>query len=133
MSPDNRARGLKIALISIGGLCFLIYPLAIIWPSGWVWHSGGGMHYFQMICGIYGVLGWFLIRAAKAPQDNRSLIGFTIWSSLVHATIMLLQVGGDHTEVGHLVGDIPALVMVAAIFWYLTPLNNEDSGSDASM
>ena len=42
----------------------LIYSLGFIWPSGWVWHGGDGSYYLQMICGVYGVLGIFLIAAA---------------------------------------------------------------------
>ncbi|WP_299988447.1 DUF6632 domain-containing protein [uncultured Ruegeria sp.] len=125
MSPESRAKGLKVALVLFGTICFLIYPLAAIWPSGWVWHSGGGQHYFQMICGIYAVLGWFLIRASSAPQNHKSLIGFTIWSSIVHAVIMAIQVSHDHMEIGHLVGDIPALIIVAAVLWYLSPRVSE--------
>ncbi|WP_120633563.1 DUF6632 domain-containing protein [Ruegeria sp. EL01] len=125
MNPESRAKGLKVALVLFGTFCFLIYPLAAIWPSGWVWHSGGGQHYFQMICGIYAVLGWFLIRASSAPQNHKSLIGFTIWSSIVHAAIMAAQVSHDRMEVGHLVGDIPALIIVAAVLWYLSPRASE--------
>jgi hypothetical protein len=41
-----------------------------------------------MICGIYAVLGAFLINAARNPSEHRSLIWFTIWSSIVHALIL---------------------------------------------
>ena len=53
-----------------------------------IWHGGEGTYYLQMICGIYAVLGIFLIAAARNPAENRSLISFTIWSSVVHAAIM---------------------------------------------
>ncbi|SDX85055.1 hypothetical protein SAMN05444358_11315 [Ruegeria halocynthiae] len=125
MSPKSREKGLKIALVLFGTICFLIYPLAAIWPSGWVWHGGGGQHYFQMICGIYAVLGWFLIRASSAPQNHMSLISFAIWSSIIHAVIMAIQVSHDHMEIGHLVGDIPALIIMAAVLWYLSPRVSE--------
>ena len=125
MSSESRAKGLRIALVLFGTICFLIYPLAVIWPSGWVWHGGGGQHYFQMICGIYAVLGWFLIRASSAPQSHMSLISFTIWSSIVHALIMATQVSHDHMEIGHLLGDIPALIIVAAVLWYLSSGSSE--------
>jgi hypothetical protein len=38
---------------------FLIYPLGLVWPSGWQWHGGEGKYYLQMICGVYAVLGAF--------------------------------------------------------------------------
>jgi len=74
-----------------------------------------------MIAGIYAVLGVYLIAAAKDPEANRSLISFTIWSSIVHAGIMAVQALTDSQEYGHLVGDIPALLLVAVVLWVLSP------------
>jgi len=119
---DNRIRvkSLKVALIGFGSIFFLIYPLSLIWPSGWAWHGGEGQYYFQMICGIYAVLGAFLIAAARNPAKHRSLISFTVWSSVVHAAIMAAQALGDHRETGHLAGDVPALLLVAAVLGFLS-------------
>ena len=74
-----------------------------------------------MICGVYAVLGAYLIAAARNPSEHRSLISFTVWSSIVHAGIMAVQAVFDGHEVGHLVGDVPALLLVAAVLWYLSP------------
>ncbi|MDG2243097.1 MAG: hypothetical protein P8L66_06345 [Rhodospirillaceae bacterium] len=74
-----------------------------------------------MICGVYAVLGIFLIRAAKNPTEHGSLISFTIWSSVVHAGIMAVQALMDEHETGHLIGDVPALLLVAAFLWFLSP------------
>jgi hypothetical protein len=74
-----------------------------------------------MICGVYAVLGAFLIAAARNPSENHSLISFTVWSSIVHAGIMAVQATYDGHEMGHLVGDVPALLLVAAVLWYLSP------------
>ena len=112
---------LKIALRVFGVIFLLVYPLSIVWPSGWVWHGGEGFYYFQMIVGIYAVLGIFLIIAANNPGEHRSLISFTVWSSVVHALIMAAQAIGDHNETGHLLGDVPALLLVAVVLWYLSP------------
>jgi len=73
------------------------------------------MYYLQMIAGVYFVLGIYLIMAANDPGANRSLISFTVWSSVVHAAIMAVQAIGDSSESGHLVGDIPALLLVAVV------------------
>ena len=86
MSEDTREKYLKIALVVFGVIFLLIYPLGLIWPSGWIWHGGQGAYYLQMICGIYAVLGIYLITAARNPGENRSLISFTI--SVVQAAIM---------------------------------------------
>jgi hypothetical protein len=91
-----------------------------VWPSGWVWHGGEGKYYLQMICGIYAVLGIYLLLASRDPAQYR-VISFTVWSSVVHALIMAVQAIGDLHETGHLVGDVPALLIVAAVFWYLAP------------
>ena len=121
MDELTRERLLKIALIAFGAIFFTIYPLGLIWPSGWQWHGGHGQYYLQMICGVYAVLGAFLIAAARNPSENRSLISFTVWSSVVHAGIMAAQALHDGQESGHLVGDVPALLLVAAVLWYLSP------------
>jgi hypothetical protein len=53
-----------------------------------------------MICGIYAVLGIYLITAARNLGENRSLISFTIWSSVVHPAIMGTQALYDSREYG---------------------------------
>jgi len=128
MNDDMRERLLKIALVAIGAIFFFIYPLGLIWPSGWLWHGGEGRYYLQMICGVYAVLGGFLIAAARDPSQHRSLIAFTIWSSIVHAAIMAVQAILDGHEIGHLVGDVPALLVVAAVLWLLSPAARKASG-----
>ncbi len=127
MNSDTKEKYLKIALIAFGIIFFLVYPLSLIWPSGWVWHGGQGIYYLQMLSGVYAVLGGFLIAAAKNPSAHRSLISFTIWSSIVHAVIMVAQVVGDQRETGHWIGDIPALLLVGAVLWYLSPRTQRDS------
>jgi hypothetical protein len=126
VSNDNL---LRLALTAFGVIFLFIYPMGLIWPSGWVWHSGHGEYYLQMICGIYAVLGIFLIMAARNPSEHRSLISFTIWSSIVHAAIMAAQALHDGHELGHLVGDVPALVIVAAVLWYLLPKARREAQS----
>ncbi|MDT5208199.1 MAG: hypothetical protein QOF67_614 [Mycobacterium sp.] len=112
---------LQIALAVFGALCLLLYPLAVVWPSGWAWHAGApqASDYFMMIVGLYATLGVFLINAARNPKANLSLIWFAVWSSVVHAAIMAVQSfgGGQHMghQMGHLLGDVPALLLVAVI------------------
>jgi DNA-binding helix-hairpin-helix protein with protein kinase domain len=121
MDDSTRERFLKIALVAFGLVFCAVYPLGLIWPSGWLWHGGHGQYYLQMICGIYVVLGAYLVAAARNPSQHRSLISFTIWSSVVHAGIMAAQALGDGHETGHLVGDVPALLIAAGVLWYLSP------------
>lgn len=121
MNSATKEKLLKWALIVFGIIFLLVYPIAMVWPAGWVWHGGHGQYYFQMICGIYGTLGVFLILAARAPAEHRSLILFTIWSSVVHGVIMAAQAFSDAGEHGHLIGDVPALIIVAVVLGYLMP------------
>lgn len=121
MKNTDREKFLKMALIAFGVIFCLVYPMGLIWPSGWVWHGGDGSYYLQMICGVYATLGIFLIKAAKNPAGHLSLISFTVWSSIVHAVIMAVQAMGDANETGHLIGDVPALLLVAGVLWYLSP------------
>ncbi len=79
-----------------------------------------------MICGVYAVLGGYLIAAAWKPSEHRSLISFTISSSIVHAGIMAAQSFYDEHERGHLVGDVPGLLLVAAVLWFLLPAKQEE-------
>jgi hypothetical protein len=125
MDKAQQERYLQLALRLFGAIFMLVYPLSMVWPSGWQWHGGEGAYYFQMIVGIYATLGIFLILAAKNPAKHRSLIAFTIWSSVVHAAIMAVQAFNDPAETGHLVGDVPALLLVAIVLRVLSPANSQ--------
>jgi hypothetical protein len=102
--------------VVFGVVALLLYPLALVWPSGWAWHTGAPHEsdYFMMIVGLYATLGVFLLNAARNPQANLSLIWFAVWSSAVHAAIMAAQSFGGH-HMGHLAGDVPALLLVAVV------------------
>ena len=119
---------LQIALVIFGAAALLIYPLVIVWPSGWAWHEGAPHTdpYLVMIVGVYAVLGIFLIRAARKPEDHVSLIWFTVWSSLAHGAIMAAQsfghlgAMGGMSHTGHLVGDVPTILLGAVLVGFLT-------------
>jgi hypothetical protein len=108
---------LQLALAVFGFIFLLVYPLAVVWPSGWAWHHGAPYEsqYFMMIVGIYATIGVFLINAARKPEANLSFIWFTVWSSVVHAVIMAVQSFGHGHHMGHLWGDVPALLLAAIV------------------
>jgi hypothetical protein len=108
---------LQLALAVFGVIFMLVYPLAVVWPSGWAWHHGAPheSQYFMMIVGIYATLGVFTLNAARNPQASLSLIWFIVWSSVVHAVIMAVQSFGRGGHLGHLWGDVPALLLVAVV------------------
>jgi hypothetical protein len=106
---------LSAALILFGAAFCLLYPMLVIWPSGWAWHEGSpaSSDYFMMIAGVYAVLGIFMIRAAKDPLANVSLIWFVVVSSFVHALVMGLEAFRTPMMMGHLVGDVPFLFVIS--------------------
>jgi len=120
----SRHKLLQLALLAFGATFLLVYPLAIVWPAGWAWHHGAPYEsqYFMMIVGVYATLGVFLINAARDPQANLSLIWFTICSSVVHAIVMAVQSLQMEEHMGHLIGDVPALILVAVVLGALVGL-----------
>jgi hypothetical protein len=74
-----------------------------------------------MILGVYATLGVFLLIASRNPLAHLTLIWFTVWSSIAHAAIMGVQVLANPEQIGHLWGDVPALLVVAAVLALLIP------------
>lgn len=125
MDMTTRIKYLRIALIIFGLIfIFCIFPALMLWPSGWRWLPNQ-TNYEQMIVGIYATLGVFLLLAAKNPMQNLSLIWFTVWSSFVHGGIMVIQSFVYEHELGHLIGDVPALFLVGIILAVLTPRRSQ--------
>jgi hypothetical protein len=126
MSAASRLLYLRIALIVIGlTFIFGIYLLSIVWPSGWAWGQARS-HYLMMIIGIYATLGVFLLMASHDPDAHKSIIWFTVWSSVVHGVIMALQAFGDPAERGHLLGDVPALFLIAIVLGVLMQMGSSN-------
>ena len=119
---SNDSDRLLKTLLLVFGLVFIlgVYPLMLFWPSGGRWNPAQP-EYQQMILGVYATLGVFLVRARHNPSQHRSLILFTAWSSLVHGGIMLVQAIRDTAERGHLIGDVPVLIVVGIVLLLLAP------------
>lgn len=103
----NRERALKI-LLAVVGLFFVAgtYPLITS-----MLHPKQSDFPDQMMLSIYVTLGIFLLLAVRNPSAHRSLIAFTGWSSLAHASVMAvqsIQIGSERSE-------LPALGVVAVI------------------
>ena len=122
MQEEQKLKYLSYALYLFGFIFIFGIYIMMMWvfPSGWGWEPRQP-EYEQMIIGVYATLGVFLIRAAKNPMANASLIWFTVWSSAVHGGIMLVQAILDETERMNLVGDVPTLFLVAIVLAYLMP------------
>jgi hypothetical protein len=119
MNAQGRTPLLSLAL-RIFGLVFMfgIVILNRIWPSGWAW-TPEQPAYLHMIFSIYFVLGVFLLRAASDPARHLSLIWFTVWSSLAHAAVMAYHSVVDPGQMGHIWGDVAALVLTAIVLTVL--------------
>ncbi len=121
MNKSIHLRTLRLALTVIGLIfTFAVYPLTLLWPSGWAWHAGQS-EYLTMIIAIYATLGVFLLLASRDPLQHRSLIWFTVWSSLVHGGIMAVQAILNTEHIGHLYGDVLGLFLVAGVLSWLMP------------
>jgi hypothetical protein len=104
-----RQRALQIFLVLAGAACVLgVYPLAGALRDG---AASTINRQDQMILGIYIVLGFFLLLAARNPSKHRSLILFAGWSTLAHDAVMIVQ-GIQHNDLG---GDIVAFAVIAVI------------------
>ena len=125
MSEETRNKALQVAMRVVGVIFIVgIYSLVVLWPSGWAWHGQHNVsQYLQMILGVYATLGVFLLIASGNPAANRSLIWFVVWSSVVHALIMAAQSIAKPEHAGHLLGDVPALLIVAGVLAFLMPRN----------
>lgn len=122
MTASSRIKYLRIALMAVGLLfVFALYPLTVVWPSGWSWHTEGRSYYLEMILALYATLGVFLLLASRNPIAHLSLIWFVVWSSIVHGGVMAVQSFQGHHNMGHLWGDVLALFVVAAVLAFLTP------------
>lgn len=121
MDPVARTRTLGIVM-RIVGIIFVVglYPLTVFWPSGWSWLPAQPA-YLQMILGVYAVLGICLFLAARDPVKNSMLVWFTVWSSIVHALIMAWHAYTDPGMMGHMWGDVGALLIVGIVLGALAP------------
>ena len=54
----------------------------------------------------------------KEPVKHHMFVWFVVWSSIVHGGIMAYQAIIDDHEMGHFLGDIPALFILAILAGY---------------
>lgn len=115
--------------LRIFGLAFIfIIPIMKLdLFGGWAW-SPAQWEYELMIQGIYMTLGIMMIISAKNPVKNSMFIWFVVWSSVVHAVIMAYQAAIAADEMGHFVGDIPVLIILALLLGY--SLKKAEEGID---
>ncbi|HYK82035.1 MAG TPA: DUF6632 domain-containing protein [Gemmatimonadales bacterium] len=119
MTTSGHTPLLSRALIALGLIfVFGIVILNRVWPSGWAWQPEQPA-YLQMVLSLYVTLGIFLLRAARDPARHLSLIWFTVWSSVAHASVMAVHSVTDPGQLGHLWGDVAALLLTALVLTVL--------------
>ena len=112
---------LRVLLVATGLIfIFGIGALMRLWPAGFAW-TPGQSEYELMFVAVYATLGVFLLLASREPGRHRSLILFAGWSSVVHGLVMAGQALVDASERTHMVGDVPALVLIGAALLFLAP------------
>ena len=121
MPPLRRKQFLRAVLIIVGVISLVgVYPLIHLWPAGWRWHPYNPA-YEHMIVAVYATLGVFLLLAARRPEQYRTLILFAGWSSLAHGAAMVIDAIRTAGERGHLVGDVPAVILAGALLLLVVP------------
>lgn len=108
----NRERSLRVVLALVG----LIF-LAAVYPLVTFVRQAPGL---SMMFSLYVTLGIFLLLAVRNPSANRSLIGFTAWSSLVHASVMGFQAFRNMISHEELAG-VALLVVIGVTLIALAP------------
>ncbi len=125
MSGSISYRGLRVALVVTGTIFIAgIGTLMRAWPGGFAW-TPGQSEYELMFVAVYATLGVFVLLASRRPEDHRSLILFTAWSSIVHGVVMAGQALADASERMHLMGDAPALFLIGSVLLLLAPKRAE--------
>ncbi len=125
MDEETRERYLRSVLIASGFAFIVVIGLLMkFWPAGFAW-TPRQPEYEQMILGVYATLGIFLLLASRTPLMHRSLIVFTGWSSVVHGVVMGIHALIDPTERTHLIGDVPALVLIGAVLLVFAPRDRQ--------
>jgi hypothetical protein len=96
--------------------------------TGWLASEQGGR--FADDLSLYVTLGIFLLRAARNPSANRSVIAFAAWSSFAHAAVMAVMAVRLANERGDLLIAGAVFSVVGAVLTVLAPA--KQSGERAS-
>src|SRR2546425_6789392 len=78
---------------------------------------------------ILATLGVFLVLAARNPSAHRSLIAFTVWSSVAHAAVMALMAIQLPTKRGELLVGVAATALPALLLFVLARSSARSEGA----
>ncbi len=115
---SKRERALQVVLVVFGLLTVVanIYPLVTSFLAGLRPTAGTAAPMFWT---MYATLGVFLVLAARDPSTHRSLIAFTVWSSVAHAAVMALMAIQLPTKRGELLVGVAVTALPAVLLFVL--------------
>ena len=117
---SKRERALQVVLVVWGVLTVVanVYPLVTSFLAGLRPTAGTTAPMFWT---MYATLGVFLVLAARNPSAHRSLIAFTVWSSVAHAAVMVLMAIQLPTKRGELLAGVALTALPAVLLFVLAP------------
>src|SRR5713101_2119384 len=74
-------------------------------------------------------LGVFLVLAARNPSAHRSLIAYTVWSSVAHTAVMALMAIQLPTKRGELLAGAAVTGLGAVLLFVLAPSSARSEGA----
>ena len=125
---SRRERALQVVLVVLGLLTAgaNIYPLVTSLLAG-LRPTGGTTA--PMFWTMYATLGVFLVLAARNPSAHRSLIAFTVWSSVAHAAVMALMAIQLPNKRGELLAGVAVTALPAVLLFVLARSSARSEGA----
>ena len=125
---SKRERALQVVLVVLGLLTAgaNIYPLVTSLLAG-LRPTGGTTA--PMFWTMYATLGVFLVLAARNPSAHRSLIAFTVWSSVAHAAVMALMAIQLPNKRGELLAGVAVTGLGTVLLFVLAPSSARSEGA----
>src|SRR5216117_1630910 len=125
---SKRERALQVVLVVLGLLTIVanVYPLVTSFMAG-LRPTGGTTA--PMFYTILAALGVFLVLAARNPSAHRSLIAYTVWSSLAHGAVMALMAIQLPTKRGELLAGVAVAGLSALLLFVLARPSARSEGA----
>ena len=116
---SKRERALQVVLVVLGLVTAgaNIYPLV---TSLLALRPTGGTT-APMFYTILATLGVFLVLAARNPSAHRSLIAYTVWSSVAHAAVMAVMAMQLPNKRGELLAGAAVTGLGAVLLFVFAP------------
>jgi hypothetical protein len=117
---SKRERALQVVLVVLGLVTAAanLYPLVTSLLAGL---RPTAATTAPMFWSMYATLGVFLVLAARNPAAHRSLIAFTVWSSVAHAAVMALMAIQLPNKRGELLAGVAVTALPAVLLFVLAP------------